>query len=172
MEGQLLNRPWGSRNDNEKSKNTRVSDQNFMNLAVKEAIESTEAPFGAIVVKDGQIIGAGSHMVGSHNDITSHAEIVAIRKACSSLGKSRSSLKMLYIIGSPSLSGCSIYTSSHPCGMCLGACLYAGLTEVYYAASLREVADEGFSNNTGRINLCPFWVRRDQENRGLNWQTV
>jgi tRNA(Arg) A34 adenosine deaminase TadA len=100
----------------------------------KEKMESGEGgPFGAVVVKDGTIIGRGWNRVTSANDPTAHAEIMAIRNACSNLDVF-------------SLAGCEIYASCEPCPMCLSAIQWARLDALYFAASRTDAADAGFDD--------------------------
>ena len=92
--------------------------EKFLRAAIRLSIEKMElgegGPFGAVIVKDDRIVGEGWNRVTSLNDPTAHAEIVAIRDACSRLA-------------SFSLSGCAIYASCEPCPMCLGAIHWARL---------------------------------------------
>ena len=90
-------------------------------------------PFGAVIVKDGEIIGRGWNRVTSANDPTAHAEVMAIRDACTSLKTF-------------SLEGCEIYASCEPCPMCLAAIYWARLDALYYAASREDAADAGFDD--------------------------
>lgn len=90
-------------------------------------------PFGAIVVKNGEIIGEGFNSVTSLNDPTAHAEIVAIRDACSRINAFQ-------------LDGCEIYTSCEPCPMCLGAIYWARPDRVYFANTRNQAADAGFDD--------------------------
>jgi tRNA(Arg) A34 adenosine deaminase TadA len=90
-------------------------------------------PFGAVVVKDGQIIGEGWNRVTSSCDPTAHAEVAAIREACRELG-------------SFSLAGCVIYSSCEPCPMCLAAIYWARLDRLIYAASRTDAAAGGFDD--------------------------
>lgn len=91
-------------------------------------------PFGAVIVKDGKIIGRGSNMVTTNNDPTAHAEVVAIRDACKNLNTFQ-------------LDGCEIYTSCEPCPMCLGAIYWARPTKMYYAANKYDATDAGFDDS-------------------------
>ncbi|HZI57814.1 MAG TPA: nucleoside deaminase, partial [Verrucomicrobiae bacterium] len=77
-------------------------------LAIENVQSGRGGPFGAVIVKDGQIIATGTNQVTSTHDPTAHAEVVAIRKACQ-------------VIGHFELTGCEIYCSCEPCPMCLGA---------------------------------------------------
>ncbi len=91
-------------------------------------------PFGAVVVKDGKIIGSGANQVTKNNDPTAHAEVVAIRDACKNLGTFQ-------------LEGCDIYASCEPCPMCLGAIYWARPSRVFYAASREDAAAAGFDDS-------------------------
>lgn len=88
-------------------------------------------PFGACVVKDKKIIGRGSNNVLLNNDPTAHAEIMAIRDACSN-------------INSYDLSGCELYTTCYPCPMCLSAIIWSNIKIVYYGNTKEDVANIGF----------------------------
>ncbi len=90
-------------------------------------------PFGAVIARDGDIIACGYNEVTSANDPTAHAEIVAIRTACRTLG-------------SFSLAGCEIYTSCEPCPMCLGAIYWAHLERIYYGNTRADAAAIGFDD--------------------------
>ncbi len=107
-----------------------------MNTAIELALESIEhsgGPFGAVIVKNNQIIGRGSNQVTCVNDPTAHAEIQAIRDAC-------------HTIQSFSLAGCSLYSSSEPCPMCLSAIYWARLDQVYYANTYQDASRIGFDD--------------------------
>lgn len=90
-------------------------------------------PFGAVVVKDGEVVGVGHNKVTSTNDPTAHAEVVAIREACRKLGTF-------------DLSGAVIYSSCEPCPMCLSAIYWARLSAVYYANTRDDAARIGFDD--------------------------
>jgi guanine deaminase len=107
--------------------------QEAINLSIKGMENNEGGPFGAIVVKDGQIIGRGNNKVTSSNDPTAHAEVVAIRDACKNLGTFQ-------------LDGCIIYTSCEPCPMCLGAIYWARPDKVFYACTKEDAADAGFDD--------------------------
>ncbi len=91
-------------------------------------------PFGAVVVKDGEIIGEGFDEVISTNDPTAHAEIVALRAACK-------------ILGSHNLEGCEIYCSLEPCLMCLHAIYSARIEHIFYAKSLADAVGSEFADD-------------------------
>lgn len=90
-------------------------------------------PFGAVVVKDGVIVGRGSNRVTADNDPTAHAEVTAIRDACKNLNTFQ-------------LTGCEIYASCEPCPMCLGAIYWARPERIYYAARREDSSDAGFDD--------------------------
>ncbi len=112
--------------------------QNFMKRAIELAANGMAAndggPFGAIVVKDGEIIGEGNNRVTSSNDPTAHAEIIAIREACRTLDNFQ-------------LAGCTIYTSCEPCPMCLGAIYWARPDQVFFACTREDAAAIGFDDD-------------------------
>ncbi|MDA0325254.1 MAG: nucleoside deaminase [Verrucomicrobia bacterium] len=85
-------------------------------------VKKTGGPFGAVVVKNGQIVGEGSNRVLSTRDPSAHGEIVAIREACRRLR-------------THDLSGCILYTSAECCGMCYSASFWARISRIYYAAT-------------------------------------
>ena len=109
----------------------------FMDLAGRISQEKMHAgeggPFGAIIVRDDEIIGQGWNQVTSQCDPSAHAEIVAIRNACSALGTF-------------SLKGANIYTSCEPCPMCLAAIWWARLESIYYANTREDAARIGFDD--------------------------
>lgn len=91
-------------------------------------------PFGAVIVKNNEIIGKGSNHVIGNNDPTAHAEIMAIRDACSN-------------INSYDLSGCDIYTTSFPCPMCLSAIIWSNIKTVYYGNTKEDADNIGFRDD-------------------------
>lgn len=91
-------------------------------------------PFGAVIVKNGKIIGRGHNEVLKEHDPTCHAEIQAIRDACRQLG-------------SHDLSGCDLYTSAQPCPMCLSAIIWANIKTVYYGNTAEDAAQIGFRDD-------------------------
>ncbi len=109
----------------------------WMQVAVELAIDGVTrgdgGPFGAIVVKDGQIVGRGNNKVTTTNDPTAHAEVVAIRDACKTLGTFQ-------------LAGCIVYTSCEPCPMCLGAIYWARPDRVFFACTKGDAAASGFDD--------------------------
>ena len=111
--------------------------ETFMRAAIALAEENVASgaggPFGAVVVQSGRIVGRGANSVTRSNDPTAHAEVVAIRHACATLGAF-------------SLRGCSIYTSCEPCPMCLAAIYWARLDCIHYANTRDDAAGIGFDD--------------------------
>jgi guanine deaminase len=109
----------------------------FMMAAINKAEENIltgkGGPFGAVVVKDGEIIAAVGNRVTSTNDPTAHAEVVAIREACKTLETF-------------DLTGCEIFASCEPCPMCLGAIMWARIDKLYFAADRIDASRAGFDD--------------------------
>ena len=114
-----------------------TQDRQFMDRAIQLARYGMElnagGPFGAVVVRDQEIIGEGYNEVTSANDPTAHAEIVAIRLACETLNSFQ-------------LEGCTIYSTCEPCPMCLGAIYWARPDRIVYACTRSDVAAIGFDD--------------------------
>jgi guanine deaminase len=91
-------------------------------------------PFGAVVVRDGEIVGEGWNRVLETNDPTAHGEVTAIRDACAKLGTF-------------SLEGCEIHTTGQPCPMCLGAIHWARVGRIYYGFRIEDAAEIGFDDS-------------------------
>lgn len=113
-------------------------DKDFMLRAIELAQKGVDSnaggPFGAVIVKDGEIIAEGWNQVTSTNDPTAHAEVVAIREACRKLGSFQ-------------LDDCILYTSCEPCPMCLGAIYWARPNKMFYACTREDAAAVGFDDN-------------------------
>ena len=111
---------------------------NHMRRAIELSLEMMRSgrggPFGAVVVKNDQIIAEGFNQVTSSNDPTAHAEVVAVRRACQALATF-------------DLTGCEIHTSCEPCPMCLGAIYWARLSRIYYANDRYDAAKIGFRDD-------------------------
>jgi guanine deaminase len=109
----------------------------YLQQAIAEAVRGVQdqrgGPFGAVVVKDGTIIGRGCNQVTSTCDPSAHAEIVAIRAACAALRAFQ-------------LDGCDVYASCEPCPMCLGALYWARPRAIYFAATQKDAAAAGFDD--------------------------
>lgn len=103
-------------------------------LSKKSLTNRSGGPFGCVIVKDGVIVGKGNNQVTANNDPTAHAEIVAIRDACSNLNTFQ-------------LEGCEIYTSCEPCPMCLGAIYWARPSVIYYGNTREDAREIGFDDS-------------------------
>ena len=118
--------------------------ENINEIAMKKAIEESRAnlannykkggPFGAVIVKDGEIICSAHNTVIESNDPTAHAEVNAIRRACEKLN-------------THDLSGCILYTSAEPCPMCLSAIIWSNIKIVYYANTKKDADEIGFRDD-------------------------
>ena len=106
-----------------------------MQEAINASMKQTDGgPFGAVIVKDDEIVAVGWNRVTSTNDPTAHAEMEAIRKACKKLNTF-------------DLSGCVLYTSCEPCPMCASAIFWAHIDKVYYACTTEDAADIDFDDS-------------------------
>ncbi|MBM3761724.1 MAG: nucleoside deaminase [Acidobacteria bacterium] len=109
----------------------------FLKRAIELAIENVKTrnggPFGAVVVRDGEIVAEGVNLVTTSLDPTAHAEVVAIRRACQHLQCFE-------------LKGCEIYTSCEPCPMCLAAIYWARAERVVFGAGRKDAAEAGFDD--------------------------
>jgi guanine deaminase len=115
------------------TKDDRKHLQDAIDLARIHMQDGAGGPFGAVIVKNGQVLAEGWNQVTSGNDPTAHAEIVAIRRATAALGTF-------------SLEGATIYASCEPCPMCLGAVYWAHLDLLVYAGTKRDAAAAGFDD--------------------------
>ena len=115
----------------------KMSHEDLMRAAIKlsetNVLESIGGPFGAVIAKDGIIIAQSANKVTTSNDPTAHAEVSAIRLACTALKTF-------------DLSGCVIYTSCEPCPMCLGAIYWARINKIYYGNNKTDAAAIGFDD--------------------------
>ena len=132
----------------------------YMQAAIEEAYEGIfqkhGGPFGSVIVKDGEIVGRGHNRVLADNDPTCHGEIAAIRDACQQRG-------------TYSLDGCELYTTGEPCPMCLAACLWANINNVYYGCTIADNSLIGFRDEAfdsllgGRDSLGDYLVCVDRD---------
>lgn len=116
----------------------RQEHEYFMRLAIRKTMEGIrrgQTPFGACIVKKGRVIACTHNTVWKHTDITAHAEINAIRKACR-------------VLKTIDLSGCVIYSTCEPCPMCFSACHWAKISRIYYGAAIRDAHAAGFHELT------------------------
>lgn len=118
-------------------------------LAELSVLEKRGGPFGAVVVKDGVIVGEGYNRVTKDHDPTAHAEMVAIRDACSNLNSFQ-------------LEDCVIYSSCEPCPMCLGAIYWARPKSLYFGASRHDAADADFDDS-----FIYGEIGKDMQNRSI-----
>ena len=102
-------------------------------LATENVTSGRGGPFGAVIVRGGEIVAIGVNLVTASNDATAHAEVVAIRNACAALKSFQ-------------LSGCEIYTSCEPCPMCLAAIYWARCEAIFYGNSAADAAAAGFDD--------------------------
>ncbi|MBO4451948.1 MAG: nucleoside deaminase [Bacteroidaceae bacterium] len=117
--------------------NITEQDKQYMREAIRLANESVErggGPFGAVIVKDGEVIAGSSNSVTIDNDPTAHAEVNTIRQACRKLGTF-------------DLTGATIYTSCEPCPMCLGAIYWARISRIFYGNNRKDARDIDFADD-------------------------
>lgn len=136
----------------------------YMDIALEEAYEGIRngdgGPFGAVVVKDGEIIGRGHNRVLSEHDPTLHGEIDAIRSACK-------------YIGSHDLSGCVLYTTAYPCPMCMCAAMWGNIERIVYGCTSDDAAEIGFRDESfynafrGENDVIPLECEGREECRRL-----
>ena len=114
-----------------------MKNEYFMRQAIALAVENVKnggGPFGAVIVRGGEVVATGVNRVTANNDPTAHAEVSAIRAACTKLGTF-------------DLSGCVLYTSCEPCPMCLGAIYWAHIDKIYYGANQHDAAAVDFDDS-------------------------
>jgi guanine deaminase len=124
-----------------------MGNKDFLVRAIQlaqDGIKKGGGPFGAVIVRNGEIISEAINRVVYSNDPTAHAEILAIRQASKTLG-------------THSLGDCILYTSCEPCPMCLGAIYWSGIKTVFFAADRQDAAAAGFSDEYiyNEISLSP-----------------
>lgn len=128
-----------------------MSKEQFMQMAIDLSISNIDrggGPFGAVIVKDGEVIAASGNSVTNDNDPTAHAEVNTIRAAAKKLGTF-------------DLSGCEIYSSCEPCPMCLGAIYWARIDKLYFANTKKDADDIGFSDNFIYDELDKHYTERN-----------
>lgn len=112
-------------------------DNKFMQRAIELAqlsVQNGGGPFGAVIVKENRIVGEASNSVTLNNDPTAHAEVSAIRNACSNLKTF-------------DLNGCQVYTSCEPCPMCLSAIYWARIDKIFYGCTKDDAKNIGFDDS-------------------------
>lgn len=114
-----------------------IEDEKFMQQAIDLSIENVAnggGPFGAVIVRDGEVIATGTNRVTATCDPTAHAEVSAIRAACAKLGDFK-------------LAGCTIYSSCEPCPMCLSALYWAGVERIFYGNTKEDAKAINFDDS-------------------------
>lgn len=112
-------------------------DEKFMQQAIDLSIESVAnggGPFGAVIVRDGEVIAIGTNRVTASCDPTAHAEVSAIRSACAKVGDFK-------------LKGCTVYSSCEPCPMCLSALYWAGVERIFYGNTKQDAKAINFDDS-------------------------
>lgn len=115
-----------------------MNNTELMNLGILRADRTMRnnigGPFGAVVVKDGEIISIASNTVLQDNDPTAHAEMNAIREACK-------------VLGTYDLTGCELYATGYPCPMCLSAIIWSNIKKVYVSGTAKQAEEIGFRDD-------------------------
>ena len=129
----------GRNNRNGLPEKTDFSDEDarYMRMAIDLSVENIDnggGPFGAVIVRDGEVIATGVNRVVPNNDPTAHAEVNAIRNACQKLDTFQ-------------LEGCTVYSSCEPCPMCLSAIIWSNISTVYFACTKNDAANIGFRDD-------------------------
>lgn len=125
-------------------------DARFMQMAIDLSVENVKnggGPFGAVIVRDGEVIATGVNRVTANCDPTAHAEVSAIRNACAKLKTFK-------------LDGCTIYSSCEPCPMCLSAVYWAGISELCYGNTKDDANAIGFDDSFIYEQLAMDYERR------------
>ncbi|MFH1054829.1 MAG: nucleoside deaminase [Candidatus Altiarchaeota archaeon] len=120
--------------------------EEHMRLAInvaREGVAKGQTPFGACIVKDGQVLASAHNTVWETKDVTAHAEVNAIREACR-------------VLGSIDLSGCVLYTTCEPCPMCFSAAHWARITRIVYGATVGDAQKAGFN----KLTVSAFEMKR------------
>jgi len=121
-----------------------------IDLARNHSADGSNGPFGSVVVHDGRVVGRGWNRVVEESDPTAHAEVVAIRDACLSLG-------------THVLDDCTIYCSSEPCPMCLSAIYWARIPRVVFACTHDDARAAGFDDSHIQREVAAAWSERSLE---------
>ena len=114
-----------------------IEDRHFMQMAIDLSVENVAnggGPFGAVIVRNGEVVATGTNRVTANNDPTAHAEVSAIRAACAKVKNFK-------------LEGSTCYTSCEPCPMCLSALYWAGVERICYANTKRDAANISFDDS-------------------------
>jgi tRNA(Arg) A34 adenosine deaminase TadA len=114
-----------------------IEDREFMQMAIDLSVDNVAnggGPFGAVIVRNGEIVATGTNRVTANNDPTAHAEVSAIRAACAKVGNFK-------------LEGCTCYTSCEPCPMCLSALYWAGVSRIVYGNTKEDAKAINFDDS-------------------------
>lgn len=131
--------------------NVKITDSDYNPIYMEQACRLAEenvqrggGPFGAVIVRDGEVVATGVNSVTLVNDPTAHAEVSAIRNACNRLNTFR-------------LTGCIVYSSCEPCPMCLSALYWAGVKKIFYGNTKEDAAAIDFSDKFiyDELARCP-----------------
>jgi len=112
-----------------------MNDEKFMQMAIdaaREGMRNGQTPFGACLIKDGDVIACVHNVVWNTTDVTAHAEVAAVRQACRKLD-------------TIDLSGSVLYSTCEPCPMCFTACHWARISKIVYGARIKDAQDAGFN---------------------------
>lgn len=134
-----------------------MNHQQYINQTVALALQNVEEggkPFGAVIVKEGKVVASGVNKAAQTGDVTSHAELEAIREATSRLGETE-------------LNGAILYASGYPCPMCLSAIYLAGIAGVWYSSDLEEAAKAGLD-----VSNIYEELKKDRKERQINVQKL
>lgn len=147
-----------------------AEDARFMEMAINLSVENIDTgggPFGAVIVRDGEIIATGANRVVPNSDPTAHAEVMAIRNACAKLGTFQ-------------LTGCTVYSSCEPCPMCLSALYWAGVSRICYGNTKDDAKAINFDDSfiydqldlkyDERSIKCEHFMRSDALRAFRKWE--
>ncbi len=147
-----------------------ADDARFMQMAIdlsSENVDNGGGPFGAVIVRDGEVIATGVNRVTANNDPTAHAEVSAIRAACTKLQNFK-------------LDGCTVYSSCEPCPMCLSALYWAGVKRICYGNTKADAKDINFDDSfiydqlelsrEQRSIRCDHFMRAEAQVAFLKWR--
>lgn len=165
----ILDNVQDRRNGLPEKKEVSAEDARFMQMAIDLSIENINSgggPFGAVIVRDGEVISTGANRVVPDNDPTAHAEVNAVRRACASLKTF-------------SLEGCTVYSSCEPCPMCLSALYWAGVKRICYGNTKQDAKDIDFDDSfiydqleldyDRRSILCEHFMRAEAQKAFRMW---
>ena len=154
----------------EETSNYSEEDARFMEMAIRlseDNVDSGGGPFGAVIVRDGEVIATGANRVVPNSDPTAHAEVKAIRSACAKLGTFQ-------------LTGCTVYSSCEPCPMCLSALYWAGVSRICYGNTKADAKAINFDDSfiydqlelsyDERSIKCEHFMRSDALRAFRKWE--